>query len=225
MALLLQSARWTSVYILPPDAFMKEINVSSKTSARGFTVIEATVVVLIVGLVAAFSVPRITNAMREYRVNLAVRQMTDMIQRAKMQAVSENNTVILRVDTVNNKAGIVTLDSGGNEVSVQYVPLPQGVRFVLPTPPAGSTLPPPMTGAPVSASVSFPAKAGSTGVYEQGFNSRGFPAVAAGTISAIYVGSNNQSYAALTINSVGGLRSWKWSNNQWVNVRAANPSS
>jgi len=199
--------------------------VSSKSSARGFTIMEATVVVLILGLIAAFSAPRIINAMREYRVNLAVRQMTDLIERAKMQAVSDNNTVTLRVDTVNNQAGLVIRDSSGKEVNVQYIPLPQGVRFVLPTVSGGSSLPPPMSGAPVSASVSFPAKAGSTGLYEQDFNSRGFPAVAAGAINAIYVGSNNKSYAALTMNSVGGLRSWKWINNQWINVRAVNPSS
>ena len=102
---------------------------------------------------------------------------------------------------------------------------PNHLIWSSPTVSGGSSLPPPMSGAPVSASVSFPAKAGSTGLYEQDFNSRGFPAVAAGAINAIYVGSNNKSYAALTMNSVGGLRSWKWINNQWINVRAVNPSS
>lgn len=193
---------------------------SSKSSARGFTLMEVTIACLIIALIAAFSTPRIIGAMREYRVGLAVRQMSDLIQRAKTQAVSDNNTVTLRVDTINSRAGLVVRDANGNEVTVQYIPLPEGVRFAMPTPSGGSTLAAPMTGAPVSASVSFPAKAGATGIYEQDFNSRGFPAVAAGTINAIYVGSNNQSYAALTISSVGGLRSWKWNSNQWVNTRS-----
>ena len=184
-------------------------------SVRGFTLMEATVVVAIVGLVAAFATPKIVSAMREYRVNMALRQMTDLIQRAKTQAVSDNRTITLRVDTANNKAGIVTLNAAGAEVGVQYIPLPQGVRFVMPS----GTVPAPTTGAPTTLSVSFPAKSGVTNVYEQGFNSRGFPAVSAGTVNAIYLGSYNKTYAALTINSVGGMRTWKWSGSQWLNTR------
>lgn len=196
---------------------MKEIDVSicTKKSARGFTLMEATVAVAIAGVIMAFATPKIVTAMREYRVNMAVRQMAALIQRAKTQAVSDNRTVVLRVDTANNKAGIVILDSTGTEVGVQYIPLPQGVRFVMPT----GTVPAPETNAPTSLSVSFPAKSGVTNVYEQGFNSRGFPAVAAGTVNAIYIGSNNLTYAALTMNSVGGMRTWRWSGTQWLNTR------
>jgi Tfp pilus assembly protein FimT len=195
---------------------MKESIVSSKPSARGFTVMEVTVAFAIVGLIAVFATPRIINAMREYRVSMGVRQITDLIQRAKAQAVSENRTITLRVDTANNRAGIVTLDASGAEVGVQYIPLPQGVRFVQPS----GTVPPPMTGAPTGASVSFPAKSGTTNIYEQPFNSRGFPAVADGTINAVYLGSYGSAFAALTFNSVGGIRTWKWDGSQWLNTRS-----
>lgn len=184
-------------------------------SVRGFTLMEAAVVVAIAGLIAAFATPKIVSAMREYRVNMAMRQMTDLIQRAKTQAVSDNRTVTLRVDTANNRAGIVTLNAAGTEVGVQYIPLPQGVRFVLPT----GTVPAPTSGAQTTLSVSFPAKSGATNVYEQGFNSRGFPAVSAGTVNVIYLGSYGKTYAALTMNSVGGMRTWKWSGSQWLNTR------
>jgi Tfp pilus assembly protein FimT len=217
LAMMMRRPHATAIFECPCEFRMKEINVSirSNQSARGFTVMEATVVVFIIGVIAAFSAPRIISAMREYRVNMAVRQMADLIQRAKTQAVSDNRTVTLRVDTANNKAGIVILDSTGTEVGVQYIPLPQGVRFVMPT----GTVPAPMTGAPTTASISFPAKSGATNVYEQGFNSRGFPAVTAGTINAIYIGSYNKTYAALTMNSVGGIRTWRWSGSQWLNTR------
>jgi type II secretory pathway pseudopilin PulG len=211
---------------MPPDEpWVKEITVSTRIhqAARGFTIMEATIAVFIVGLLAALSVPRIVNAMREYRVQMAVRQLADLIQRAKTQAVSNNASVVLRVDTANNRAGLVIFDASGTEVGVQYVPLPQGVRFVLPS----GTVPAPTTGAPTAASVSFPARAGVSNIYEQSFTSRGFPAVASGAINAIYVGSNNQTYMALTMNSVGGMRTWKWndSNRQWMNTRAVNSSS
>lgn len=184
-------------------------------SARGFTMIEATIVVFIAGVIAAFATPKIMNAMRQYRVTMAVRQMSDLIQRAKAEAVSQNRNVTLRVDTANNRAGLVIRDAAGTEVGVQYVPLPQGVRFVLPS----GTVPAPTTGAPTSASVSFPAQSGSSAVFEQDFNSRGFPAVSAGTINAIYIGSYNRSFAAVTLNSVGGIRTWSWSGSQWLNTR------
>ncbi|HJQ24471.1 MAG TPA: GspH/FimT family pseudopilin [Blastocatellia bacterium] len=194
---------------------------SNHPSTRGFTVMEATVAVFIVGLIAAFATPKIMNAMRQYRVNTAARQLADLIQRAKVEAVSQNRNVTLRVDTANNRAGLVIRDQSGTEVGVQYIPLPQGVRFVLPA----GTVPVPMTGAPTSASVSFPAQSGSTTVFEQDFNSRGFPAVSAGTINAIYVGSYNRSYSAVTLNSVGGIRTWSWSGSQWLNTRTGQTGS
>ena len=201
----------------PRESLGKEIALSIRThqSARGFTVLETTIVVLIVGVIAAFATPKIINGMRQYRVSMAVRQMSDLIQRAKVEAVNQNRNVTLRIDTAANQAGLVVRDAAGTETGVQYVPLPQGVRFVMPS----GTVSAPMTGAPTTSPVSFPAKSGSTTVFEQDFNSRGFPAVAAGTINAIYIGSYNKSFAAVTINSVGGLRSWSWSGSQWLNTR------
>lgn len=183
-------------------------------SARGFTTLELTVAVFVAAIIAGISTPKFISAMREYRTSLAVRQLSDMIQRAKVQATSENHSVALRVDVANRKAGLVVYDTNNNEVRCDYVSLPQGVTFVLPS---GVTAP--VTGAPTDRSVTFALKAGSTTVYEQNFTSRGFPAVAAGAINAIYVGSNNQTYRALTLNSVGGMRTWKWQTNTWVDTR------
>ncbi|HKP88054.1 MAG TPA: GspH/FimT family pseudopilin [Blastocatellia bacterium] len=192
----------------------------SRKQELGFTVLEVTIVVLIVGAVVAFAAPRITNAMREYRLNLAVRQINDLIQRAKTQAMSDNKNVTLRIDTANRRAGIVVRDSSNNEVRTDYIPLPQGVIFSLPANVAA-----PMTNAPYASSISFPAQGTSTTVFQQDFNSRGFPAVATpGTINAIYL-TNNRSYRALTLTSVGGVRTWVWQTNQWVNTRTAHSTS
>jgi Tfp pilus assembly protein FimT len=181
--------------------------------------IEAAVVILIMGMIAAFATPKITNAMREYRLSNAVRQFTDLVHRAKTQAASENRRVTLRVDTVARQFGLVVYDNSGNEVRTDYVPLPQGVIFALP-----SNATAPVTGAPTARGVSFPARTGSTTVFEQDFNSRGFPAVTTGTINAIYF-SNSRTFRAITITSVGGIRSWVWQNNQWVNTRSGSSSS
>lgn len=160
---------------------------------RGLTLIEMAVVVLILGALIGFAMPKFTNAMREYRVSMATRQLTDLIQRAKTQAVSDNRKVVVRVDTAANRAGLVVYDSAGNEVRTEYVKLPQGVQF---SRPANVTAP--MVGAPTAGSVSFPAKQGSTTVFEQQFNSRGFPVVSSPTtINTLYVG-NSAMFRALT---------------------------
>src|ERR1044071_1988734 len=85
----------------------KEIALSIRThqSARGFTVLETTIVVLIVGVIAAFAGPKIINGMRQYRVGMAVRQMSDLIQRAKVEAVNQNRNVTLRIDTATSQIG------------------------------------------------------------------------------------------------------------------------
>ena len=186
----------------------------------GFSVLEVTVVVLLVGAIAAFAAPRITNAMREYRLAMAVRQFSDLIQRAKTQAMSDNKTVTLRVDTANRKAGIVVLDSSGTEVSTEYIPLPQGIIFSRP-----ANVNAPMTNAPYASDISFPAQGTSTTIFQQDFNSRGFPAVTtAGAINTIYF-SNSRNYRALTLTSVGGISTWVWQTNKWVNTRTAKSAS
>ncbi|PYT05091.1 MAG: hypothetical protein DMF60_13120 [Acidobacteria bacterium] len=194
----------------------QEVVMSGETRKQqaGFTVLETTVVVLVVGVIMAFATPKFINAMREYRVSMASRQLTDLIHQAKMQAVSDNRAVTLRVDTAANRLGIVVLDANGNEVRTDYVPLPQGVSFSMP-----ANVSAPMTGAPIAMSVSFAPKAGSPTVFEQQFNSRGFLVVASpATVQAIYVG-NGQVFRAVTLTSVGGIRTWKWNASQWANTR------
>jgi Tfp pilus assembly protein FimT len=173
---------------------------------------------LITGIIAAFATPKIVQAMREYRVAAASRSMADLIQKAKMQALSNNMTVALRVDTGNKQMGVVVYDTNKNEVRVDWIPLPSNVTFSMP-----SGVSAPITGAPTSSAVSFPAKSGQTNVYEQTFSSsRGFPVVStAGAINAIYFG-NGTVYRAVTLTSSGGISTWKWQNSAWVSTRTAN---
>lgn len=184
--------------------------------SRGFTMIEITVVVLLLGVIAAFAAPRISNAMREYRLNNAMHQIADLMNRAKTQAMSNNTKATMRVDMANNRFGLVVYDSSNNEVRTDYIPLPQGVTFATP-----SSVTAPMTNVQTTNPVSFPLKSGSSTVYQQDFTSRGFPAVSsAGTINVIYIG-NSQTYRAITITSVGGIRTWVWKTSpaSWVNTR------
>jgi type II secretory pathway pseudopilin PulG len=179
----------------------------------GFTILESAVVVLVVGAVVAMATPRIAGAMREYRLNIAMRQMADLVHRVKTQAVSDNRKASLIVDPSNNRMGITTYDVNGTAVRTDYMPMPLGVRFATP-----SGVNAPVTGAPTGQAISFPAQNGSTSVFQQDFNSRGFPMVNAGTINAVYL-TNGVTYRAVTMNSVSATNSFRWEGEQWVDFR------
>lgn len=182
-------------------------------SQRGFTVMEASIVVLIIGIVAVFAAPRIVDGMREYRLNMAMRQVADLVQKVKMQAVADNRKAALAIDTANRTIGMITYDAGNNVLSAQYAPLPPGIYFATP---ANNVAP--MTGAPTTNAISFPAQGSSTTLFQEDFNSKGFPVVTAGAINALYL-TNGRTYRALTLNSVAGLRTFTWQGSSWRDVR------
>ncbi len=176
----------------------------------GVSAIEITVVVVVVGLIVAFAAPQIATAMREYRLDSSVRQLNDLMLRAKTRAVAENRSFGFVVDTANLRLGLATLDGAGNAVATDFVPLPQGIRFGRP-----GDLSAPIANAPTAQDVSFPQQNGATTVFQQNFNSRGFPVVpSAATLHSVYV-TNGRSFRALTLNSYGQVRKWWWRNNAW----------
>jgi Tfp pilus assembly protein FimT len=191
--------------------FMKAI-ATKKRDERGFTMIEGAVVVLVAGVILALATPKILNAMREHRLSMAAREVTDLIQRAKTQALANNQRSSLIVDVAGRQIGLAVYDASGSTItSVNYVPLPEDINFQ--TPPSVIA---PMTGAPTSSAVSFPSYSGSTTAFKQDFTTRGFPSVSsAGAINSVYLG-NGRSYRAITLTSVGGLRTWWWEDGAWV---------
>ncbi|HEX5736225.1 MAG TPA: hypothetical protein VF131_25575 [Blastocatellia bacterium] len=178
---------------------------------RGISLLEGLVGLMILGVIVAFAAPRISNAMGQYRVDVAMRQTVDIIKRAKTQAVSENRRSGVVADTANNRLGLVFYNDDLTVNRIEFVPLPQGVSFQRPaditTPPAGVTS---------TDVVSFP-KQGS--LYQQDFNSRGFPMVANGAdVVSVFVG-NGREFRAVTVTSVGGIRTYLAQDKQWVSTR------
>jgi Tfp pilus assembly protein FimT len=186
----------------------------------GFTVVETAVVVAVAAVVIAFAAPRMTNAMKEFRLQSATQMMADMVARAKMQGLVNNATSSLTVDTVNNLLGFTTFDPATNKANgTTWVPLPQGITFGRPQ---GSGAP--MTGAPTASSISFAAQDGSTSMFQQDFTSKGFPNVTAGTVHAVYL-TNGKSYSAITLTSVGGVRLWRWDGSNWYSGHRTSTST
>jgi prepilin-type N-terminal cleavage/methylation domain-containing protein len=188
----------------------------NRTGSRegGFSLIETAVVLLIVGIIVGFATPKITNAMRDYRMKSTVRRLADMVQQAKIQAVADNRTASLIIDTDKRRMGLHVFDNAGNLLRTDYVNLPDGINFSMP-----QNVSAPMTGAPTAKAVSFPSYNSSTTIFKQDFTSRGFPAVATtGQVNSIYIG-NGRNFSALTLNSVGGIRTYTWSSGRWESTR------
>jgi type II secretory pathway pseudopilin PulG len=182
------------------------------SSERGFTLIEGLIVMLGIGIVLAFSVPRITAAMREYRLNIATRQMVDTLRRARMQASSENMSVAVAVDPEGRRAGLAFLDDDGKVARSEFVPLPEGVDFQQP-PDVDQTPDGKAIDGPLSFDYDDEAKA-----YLQVFDSRGFPTVNFGDTITILIG-DGRDYRAVTMTSVGGVVTYKLENMAWKDTR------
>jgi prepilin-type N-terminal cleavage/methylation domain-containing protein len=66
------------------------INLNRSRRERGFSVIELSVVILIVAIVAAFVVPQAIAYMRMYRLGVGARNVATALQRARFLATSNN---------------------------------------------------------------------------------------------------------------------------------------
>jgi prepilin-type N-terminal cleavage/methylation domain-containing protein len=66
------------------------INPVHRRHERGFSIIEITVVILIIAIAAAFMIPQAIAYMRMYRLGLGARNVSTAIQRARFLATSNN---------------------------------------------------------------------------------------------------------------------------------------
>lgn len=103
---------------------------------RGFSLIELVIVMLVMGIVAAFAVPRIDLA--GYRANAAAQQVRGTLQTAQRTALTRQYDMIVSFDTPNNRM-LVSPDSNNSGTLEAWEqgtwrPLgtPEGNRFVIP---------------------------------------------------------------------------------------------
>jgi len=98
--------------------------------ARGFTMIEVLVVLVLAGLLAAISTPFIERIIRHERLRSSVREVYSIVLAARMQAVKRNAQVIVKFDLANrtvyswadNLPYNYTQDVGEDTLSIYQVP-------------------------------------------------------------------------------------------------------
>lgn len=105
----------------------------------GFTLLELTVVLIMVGIIAAMAVPRLNY--EKYRADAAMRTVRTVLQGAQRNAIMRQTNVVIGFDLPNRQMLIVedannncTLDSGERRT---IRPLEEGAKFAVPATPYG----------------------------------------------------------------------------------------
>lgn len=73
---------------------------------RGITLIELAIVLAIVGIVTAIAIPNYLAMLPRIRVNMAVADVSNLLNKAKLRSISQNIPYIVTFDTVNNRCGL-----------------------------------------------------------------------------------------------------------------------
>lgn len=166
----------------------------------GFSLLEILIVVAVVIVLAAISIPLISSWVAQYRLDIAAQQVADGLQTAKMQAVSKTRRRELLFDVTGNRLGL--------EGST-LVDLPGGVRFD-----AGGVTVPPDPAVTMGQAVTFPSVDADTGLCAAAFTGKGIPDVDPGTVYAVFL-TNTAGTKSVVVTSAGNVRIRSWDGSTW----------
>lgn len=98
---------------------------------RGFTLTEILVVVAIIGLAVAITVPLVAEAVNQNRIRTSADQFAVDLRAARMIAVTKRASPYLDVSVTPNPTNSYTFVNGRGET--RNVQLPAGVRIITPS--------------------------------------------------------------------------------------------
>ena len=186
-----------------------------RSAEAGFTLVEVTMVCVIMLIIAVIAIPNIMRANAMYKLDAAGHSLASLVQQARMQAVKLNQPQYAQYDPNTNIAFVndgstATYTSGNPDVG-----LTGGLSFQAPaqTAPDHTQLD---TYVGYSAGQTLPVIGGSIG-----FNARGLPCSANGNPAICpsstggyewFVQNGNRGWEAITVTPAGRIKSWHTSN-------------
>ena len=100
-------------------------------NSRGFTVVEVLLVATIAAVLAAVSMPMALSAMERYRLNGAARELSNEIAAMRLEAVTKNRTMRLRLNCpvagmyrAVEWTGVAGIDGAANRCLITAYPFP-----------------------------------------------------------------------------------------------------
>jgi prepilin-type N-terminal cleavage/methylation domain-containing protein len=100
-----------------------------KTGRYGFSLLELTITTMILGVVAAITIPKYTSSLHRYRMQMAIQRLAQDIELCRRTARSTSQEVTFKIYYFKNCYGIPQLES----------PLRPGVRYEVALGTGGST--------------------------------------------------------------------------------------
>lgn len=116
---------------------------AAKRPRRGFTLLELTVVLIMVALIAGMAVPRLNY--EKYRADAAMRTVRSVLQGAQRNAIMRQTNVVIGFDVSGKKLYILEdadndcVVDGGERLTTR--PLEDGAKFSIPPSGYGGTSP------------------------------------------------------------------------------------
>ncbi|HEY6329124.1 MAG TPA: prepilin-type N-terminal cleavage/methylation domain-containing protein [Blastocatellia bacterium] len=97
----------------------------------GFTIIELAIVLLVIAITAAFSIPPIVNYTRMYRLGVGAQNISTALQRARYLATLNNSTASIQINDAGGQINILqyTAASGGQAQNAGVVTLPPDITI------------------------------------------------------------------------------------------------